>query len=470
MEFSKISNKVFEELAGVVGAENVQAGEAVGADMCRDERPLYGISAPEAVVYAKAAEEVSEVLKLCSKHHIPVTVRGAGTGLTGGAVAEYGGVLLSTSKMNNIIACDEENMTLTVQPGVTLMELNKFVNERGLRYTPDPGEKTATIGGNAATNAGGPSAFKYGSTRDSVLSIQAVLANGEIVNFGCDVRKCNDGYDLMQLVLGSEGTLAVITELKLKLRPAIKAQMGFILPFDSLDNCVSAAKKLASSELSPEILEFMDDDMIEFSASVTGNAVFPQEAGGEHVGAMLYTYFAGENDEELEALMERVAELSEELMPLDVLVIDDPTLRKTVEEAHEALHTCVEARTKRFDESNAAVPISALTEYVEALKGAARECGLDIKLFGHAGDGNVHAYVYNDELSDEEFSRKSAEFMEKTYLECIRLGGAITSEHGIGKGKKKYLREKLSEAELAVMRAVKRAFDPELILNPGNLF
>ena len=470
MEYSKISNKVLEELAGVVGAENVQAGEAVGADMCRDERPLYGISAPEAVVYAKAAEEVSEVLKLCSKHHIPVTVRGAGTGLTGGAVAEYGGVLLSTSKMNNIIACDEENMTLTVQPGVTLMELNKFVNERGLRYTPDPGEKTATIGGNAATNAGGPSAFKYGSTRDSVLSIQAVLANGEIVNFGCDVRKCNDGYDLMQLVLGSEGTLAVITELKLKLRPAIKAQMGFILPFDSLDNCVSAAKKLASSELSPEILEFMDDDMIEFSASVTGNAVFPQEAGGEHVGAMLYTYFAGENDEELEALMERVAELSEELMPLDVLVIDDPTLRKTVEEAHEALHTCVEARTKRFDESNAAVPISALTEYVEALKGAARECGLDIKLFDHAGDGNVHAYVYNDELSDEEFSRKSAEFMEKTYLECIRLGGAITSEHGIGKGKKKYLREKLSEAELAVMRAVKRAFDPELILNPGNLF
>ena len=310
MEYSKISNKVLEELAGVVGAENVQAGEAVGADMCRDERPLYGISAPEAVVYAKAAEEVSEVLKLCSKHHIPVTVRGAGTGLTGGAVAEYGGVLLSTSKMNNIIACDEENMTLTVQPGVTLMELNKFVNERGLRYTPDPGEKTATIGGNAATNAGGPSAFKYGSTRDSVLSIQAVLANGEIVNFGCDVRKCNDGYDLMQLVLGSEGTLAVITELKLKLRPAIKAQMGFILPFDSLDNCVSAAKKLASSELSPEILEFMDDDMIEFSASVTGNAVFPQEAGGEHVGAMLYTYFAGENDEELEALMERVAELS----------------------------------------------------------------------------------------------------------------------------------------------------------------
>ena len=194
-------------------------------------------------------------------------------------------------------------------PGVTLVDpamtaahhLERMLAERGLRYTPDPGEKTATIGGNAATNAGGPNAFKYGSTRDNVLSVRAVLPSGEVVQLGCDVRKCNDGYNLMQLLLGSEGTLAVITELKLKLCPAVKAQMGFILPFDSLESCLSAAGRLANSGLSPETLEFMDDDMIAFSSSVSGSAVFPAEMGGEHVGAVLYTNFAGESDEELEA-------------------------------------------------------------------------------------------------------------------------------------------------------------------------
>lgn len=337
MDYNKLTPEMLSELSRIAGAENVLSGQSIGADMCHDERPLYGTAVPEAVVYVQDEEQVSELLRLCSAARLPVTVRGAGTGLAGGAVAAEGGIVLCTARMNRIISCDEEEMSVLVQPGVTLMELNEYLAERGLRYTPDPGEKTATIGGNAATNAGGPNAFKYGSTRDNVLSVRAVLPSGEVVQLGCDVRKCNDGYNLMQLLLGSEGTLAVITELKLKLCPAVKAQMGFILPFDSLESCLSAAGRLANSGLSPETLEFMDDDMIAFSSSVSGSAVFPAEMGGEHVGAVLYTNFAGESDEELEAVMEKVAELSEELMPLDVLVVDDPTLRRNVEEAHEEI-------------------------------------------------------------------------------------------------------------------------------------
>lgn len=469
MEYNKVDAQMLEELRGIVGAENVLSGDGIGADLCRDERPLYGTATPEAVVYVRTAQQVSELLKLCGQKRVPVTVRGAGTGLVGGAIPARGGIVACTAKMNKLVSCDEEALTAVVQPGVTLLELNEYLAGKGLRYTPDPGEKTATIGGNAATNAGGPSAFKYGSTRDNVLSVEAVLPNGEIVRLGCDVRKCNDGYGLMQLVLGSEGTLAVITELKLRLRPAVKAQMGFIFPFDSLETCIAAAQRLSASGLSPEILEFMDDDMIAFSSSVTGSEVFPKECAGEHVGAVLYANFIGETDEELEALMEKVAELSEELLPLDVLVVDDPTLRKGVEEAHEALHMCVETRTKRFDESNAAVPPAKLPEYVAELRAAAEELGLTLRLFGHAADGNVHAYVYNDELSDEAFKAVAAAFMERDYACVLRLGGAVSSEHGIGSGKKRYLGEKLGSAQLALMRGIKRAFDPEQILNPGKI-
>lgn len=470
MDYNKLTPETLSELSRIAGAENVLSGQSIGADMCHDERPLYGTAVPEAVVYVQDEEQVSELLRLCSAARLPVTVRGAGTGLAGGAVAAEGGVVLCTARMNRIISCDEEEMSVLVQPGVTLMELNEYLAARGLRYTPDPGEKTATIGGNAATNAGGPNAFKYGSTRDNVLSVRAVLPSGEAVQLGCDVRKCNDGYNLMQLLLGSEGTLAVITELKLKLRPAVKAQMGFILPFDSLESCLSAAGRLANSGLSPETLEFMDSDMIAFSSSVSGSAVFPAEMGGEHVGAVLYTNFAGESDEELEAVMEKVAELSEELMPLDVLVVDDPTLRRNVEEAHEALHMCVETRTKRFDESNAAVPPAKLAEYIGELRACAEELGLTLHLFGHAGDGNVHAYVYNDEVPDEEFMSRTEAFMERNYRKCIELGGAVSAEHGIGRGKKRYLGEKVGDGCLALMRSIKRAFDPEQILNPGKIF
>lgn len=470
MNYNRIGPDTAAALKAAAGAGNYIDGADIGADMSHDERALYGTAAPEAVIYAESTEQVAEVLKVCAAKHIPVTTRGAGTGLAGGAVAAEGGVVLCTARMNRIIGYNETDMTVTVEPGVTLSDLNRDAAAHGLRYAPDPGEKTASIGGNAATNAGGPSAGKYGSTADNVINIKAVLADGEICEFGCGVRKCNDGYNLMQLMLGSEGTLGVVTELTLRLRPAVKASMGFIFPFDSMESCISAAAKLRASGLEPEIMEFMDRGIVRFSSEVSGNEVFPLAAGGEDVGAVLYADFAGENDDQLGILMETIGELSEELMPLDVLVVDDPTTRRNVEEAHEALHSCVESACRLFDESNAAVPMSAMCEYIESVKAYAAEEGLDIQLFGHAGDGNVHVYVYNKELDEAAFREKAGRFMDKNYAKCRELHGAVTAEHGIGSGKKKYLAQSAGETQLRLMRGIKAVFDPEMILNPGKIF
>lgn len=281
MNYNRIDPDTAAALKAAAGESNYLDGADIGADMSHDERALYGTAAPEAVIYAESTEQVAEVLKVCTAKHIPVTTRGAGTGLAGGAVAAEGGVVLCTARMNRILGYNETDMTVTVEPGVTLSDLNRDAAAHGLRYAPDPGEKTASIGGNAATNAGGPSAGKYGSTADNVINIKAVLADGEICEFGCGVRKCNDGYNLMQLMLGSEGTLGVVTELTLRLRPAVKASMGFIFPFDSMESCISAAAKLRASGLEPEIMEFMDRGIVRFSSEVSGNEVFPLAAGGE---------------------------------------------------------------------------------------------------------------------------------------------------------------------------------------------
>ena len=464
MAYNRIDRAAAEALEAAVGADNFQIGDQIGADMSHDERSLYGTAAPEAVVYPRSTEQVSAVLRICSERSIPVTPRGAGTGLAGGAVPVEGGVVLSTERMNAILGIDETNLYADVQPGLRLSELCEAAAARSLRYCPDPGERSATVGGNAATNAGGPCADRYGSTRENVIGLTAVLAGGEVIELG-GVRKSSSGYALMQLLIGSEGTLAVITRLRLRLRPAPAQRLGFIFPFGSLDECVAAALALRASGLEPETLDFADRDMVNFSAAVSGNESFPQDAA-----AVLLAEFGVTGEAAAELLMERIAELSEELGALDVLVVDEPNVARSVAEAHAALHSSVEAVTRRFDESNAAVPPGELAGYVEFLHELGAAKGLTVRVFGHAGDGNVHAYVYNDALSDSAFAAAAGEFMDENYARCRALGGAVSAEHGIGLGKRKYLAESCGEAQLRLMRAIKAAFDPQGILNPGKIF
>lgn len=469
MKFEKISPEISGLIQAAVGENGYGSGDALSADLGHDEKAFYGTSMPEAAVWPTTTGQIAEILRICNENHIPVTPRGAGTGLVGGCVPSVGGLVLSTAKMNKILGYNEESMTVTVQPGVLLSELSENAAAHGYLYAPDPSEKTATVGGNVATNAGGPRALKYGVTRDSVLKATAVLATGEIIVLGSDTIKDNSGYNLLQLVIGSEGTLGVVTEITLRLHPAPKAAISFILPFADMASCIAAAGMIRRSGLEPGALEFMDRDIVAFSSEFTGQPVFPLTSGGEDVAALLLADFTGGGDEELETLMERFAEVAEAAGPLDILVVDTPTLKKDVEAAHDAFHTAIESTAKRCDESNTAVPPEKLTAYMAYARETGENMGLTVRMFGHAGDGNVHIYVYNDEIPPEQFAAKAAAFMGTIYAKCADLGGAVSAEHGIGRGKKSYLQQSAGEVKMRLMRGIKVTFDPNGILNPGKI-
>ena len=460
-----ICNELSAILLDVVGDKHYMTGASIPPDLSHDEKALYGARMPDAVAEPCDSGEVSAILRACHAHGVPVTVRGSGTGLVGGAVALEGGLLLSTARMNKILSWDEDAMTVRVQPGVLLSDLIAGAASRGLMYGPDPGEKTATVGGNAATNASGPHAFKYGSTRENVLNLTAVLADGELVKLGSAAPKDNSGYSLMGLMLGSEGTLGVITELVLKLRPLPAVVTSFILPYTDMESCIAAASALRRANLDPCMLEFMDRDIVEFSTAFTGNPVFPTEVGGEQAEALLLAEFAANSDDEMDMFMEAFAEVAEETGCLDILVVDTPTLKKDVQAALDAFHSAVESDAKLCDESNCAVPVAKLAEYMAFVRETAAANELTVHMFGHAADGNVHVYVYNNAVTAEELMPKFAAFMDANYAKVAELGGSVSAEHGIGSGKKKYL----PDANARLMRGIKAAFDPKGILNPGKI-
>lgn len=459
---------VIQSLQEILTPARVLTGNAIGADYCHDELPGGTPSTPDGVCLAETTEEVAAVLRICSGSGVPVTVRGAGTGMVGGAVPVQGGVVLAMGRMDQILGYDEETMTVRVQPGVLLSDLKADAESKGLYYPPDPGEKTATIGGNAATNAGGPCAVKYGVTRDYVMGATVVLATGDVLTLSKTREKNNAGYELLQLILGSEGTLGVITELTLKLLPKPKADVALILPFMDGDTCVKAAARIRKEGLVPATLEYMDTDLVEFAGKVTGSPVFPVEMDGERIGASLLVTLEGEDDEALDSQMERLAELAEELECLDILVVDTPTLKRDVWAAHEAFHTAVESAAKSADELNMSVPTETMAEFVEYVKELGAEKGLGVYAYGHAGDGGVHIYVCSND-DRETFAPVMTEVADSAYAKCRELGGHVSSEHGIGYAKKVYLQEALGEAGYALLGRIKAAFDPNGILNPGKV-
>ncbi len=462
--YNELSAQLAREIEAIVDEGRFYIRESMKPDFSHDEKAMYGTAAPEAAVEVASAEEIAAIMRLCNDAGVPITVRGAGTGLCGGSVAMSGGLVLSMAKMNKIIALDEDNLTITVEPGVTLQEVMDAAAEKGLCYPPDPGEKTASIGGNLNTNAGGPRAMRFGATRDYVLAATAVLPTGEIIKLGAPVVKSSNGLNLLQLVIGSEGTLAVVTELTLKLIPAKKYDISFLMPYESVAEAMSAAIVLKKASLDPVGLELVAREFIEFSASFTGEHTLPED--GE---ATLIVTFEANTEDALDMLMEQFAELAEETGPLDILVVDTPTLKRSIWAAHAALNTSIESGVKRFDESDVVLPMTKVAEYIEAVSELASAMGLTMQVYGHAGDGSLHIFVYNDELEAESFASKSAAFMTDSYAKCTELGGVVSGEHGIGHGKKAYLEAALGEDVMGLMRRVKAAFDPKEILNPGKV-
>ena len=466
--YNSVTPEIIAQLEQVVPGR-VVVGADVNPDYSRDEMPIYGTRMPEVSIDVLTTEEVAGIVKICYENNIPVTTRGAGTGLAGGCTPICGGVVICTMRMNKILSYDLENFAVTVQPGVLLQQLADDALTHGCMYPPDPGEKMATLGGNVSTNAGGMRAVKYGCTRDYVRAMTVVLPTGEITHFGSTVSKTSSGYSLTNLMIGSEGTLGIITELTLKLIPAPQATVSLIVPFEDLAACISTVPKFKMNHFNPQAIEFFEKEILVTSEEYLGKQVFPRKVEGTEVGAYLLITFDGDSQDEMDDLVERAAEMLLEEGALDVLVADTPPKLKDAWAARSSFLEGIEEQTKLLDECDVVVPVTKIPDYVIFADELAKNYDFRLQYFGHAGDGNLHIYTCSNDMEKDEFLRQVDDFMSKLYAKTMELGGQISGEHGIGMGKVKYLAQAVGETNMELMRGIKKVFDPKLILNPGKV-
>ena len=467
--YKTLTAELAQKLEAIVGPQRFQCGGAVREEYGHDEMPIYGRRLPEAVCLAESTEEVSAIMALCCENDIPVTVRGAGTGLVGGCVPICGGIVLSTARMNRILRYDMNNLVVHTQPGVRLCDLAADALAHGLMYPPDPGEKTATVGGNVSTNAGGMRAVKYGVTRDYVLAMTVVLPDGEVLKLGKTVCKTSSGYSLLHLMIGSEGTLGVITELTLKLIPKPIRDVSLILPFKNIAEAIASVPAIKLANLDPQSIEFMERDIVDSSAAFTGSPVFPTVVGGQEAGAYILVTLVGSSEEELTLRMDRLGEVAAACGAYDTLVVWTDSLKKEVWAARSAFLTVIEAETKLLDEMDVVVPVDRIAEFLVYTHDEAEKQGVYVRSFGHAGDGNLHIYCCSNDLEEDEFKRRVKLLMDACYAKCAEFQGQVSGEHSIGHAKKEYLRQSVGERAYGLMTAVKQVFDPKGILNPGKV-
>ena len=466
--YNAVTPEIIAQLEQVAPG-HVVVGADVNPDYSRDEMPIYGTRMPEVSIDVQSTEEVAGIMKICYENNIPVTTRGAGTGLAGGCTPICGGVVICTMRMNKILSYDLENFAVTVQPGVLLQQLADDALQHGCMYPPDPGEKMATLGGNVSTNAGGMRAVKYGCTRDYVRSLTVVLPTGEITHFGSTVSKTSSGYSLTNLMVGSEGTLGIITEMTLKLIPAPKATISLMAPFEDLDACISTVPKVFMNHFKPQALEFFEKEILISSEEYLGKQVFPRQIEGTDVGAYLLMTFDGDSDDELDPIVERAAEMLLEEGALDVLVADTAPKLKDTWAARSSFLEGIEEQTKLLDECDVVVPVNKIADYVRYVNETGDKFDFTVKYFGHAGDGNLHIYTCSNDMELDEFKKQVDMFMSAIYKKAMELGGQISGEHGIGMGKVKYLAEAVGPVNMQLMQGIKKVFDPKMILNPGKV-
>ena len=461
--YNKVTAADIAALQAILGEADVIVGEAINPDYAHDE--LGGISRmPEVLVRVQNTQQVSAVMRHAYERNIPVTVRGSGTGLVGAAVPLHGGILLETTRMNKILSLDSNNLTVTVQPGVLLMELAAFAEENDFLYPPDPGEKSATIGGNISTNAGGMRAVKYGVTRDYVRALTVVLPNGEIQTFGAAVAKNSSGYSLKDLIIGSEGTLAVICEAVLKLVPLPKVSVSLLVPFPDMKTAIEAVPEIIRSKITPTAIEYMSRDTILFSESYLGKR-FPDTKNDAYI---LLT-FDGNSEAQVDQDMSTVADLCLRIGALDAYIVDTDERKKSVWSARGAFLEAIKASTTEMDECDVVVPGNQVDTFIKYTHELAEEFHVRIPSFGHAGDGNLHVYICRDAMNDADWEKTLSDCFDRMYAKAVELGGLVSGEHGIGYAKKEFLRRQYGETPIALMQGIKQVFDPKNILNPGKV-
>ncbi|SCH12433.1 MULTISPECIES: FAD-binding oxidoreductase [unclassified Romboutsia] len=462
--YKTIDKNDIDFLLSICDKEDVIVGDEISEDFSHDE--LGGVEKyPEVLITARSTEQVSKIMKYAYENNIPVTPRGQGTGLVGASVAIHGGIMINLSKMDKILELDEENLTLTVEPGVLLMTIGQYVQEKDLFYPPDPGEKSATIAGNINTNAGGMRAVKYGVTRDYVRGLEVVLPNGEVINVGGKVVKNSSGYAIKDLIVGSEGTLGIVTKATLKLLPLPKKAISLLIPFPNLEMAINTVPKIIKSKSIPTAVEFMERDVILAAEDFLGKK-FPDNTSD----AYLLLTFDGNTKEEIEKEYEKVAKLCLECGAYDVFISDTQERNDSIWSARGAFLEAIKASTTEMDECDVVVPRDKVAEFIKYTHDLQEELNVRIKSFGHAGDGNLHVYVLRDDMSEDEWNAKLSETFNHMYGKARVLRGQVSGEHGIGYAKKEYLHESQSEVYMDIIKNIKSAFDPKNLLNPGKIY
>ncbi|MGC9454234.1 MAG: FAD-binding oxidoreductase [Phycisphaerae bacterium] len=469
MEYNALTDQIVEQLRGIVGEKYVIFGDAEKLEPYSHDEVAESEYAhmPDCVVRPESADEIAAIMALANRENIPVTPRGAGSGLSGGAVPIHGGIVLLCDRMNRILEVDRDNLTVTVEPGVVTNEINDAVSEYGLFYAGYPmSVETCYIGGNVAENAGGGKAVKYGVTGRYVLGLEIVTPTGQIVQLGGKLVKDVTGYNLVQLMVGSEGTLGIFTKITLKLMPLPKSSVDLLVLFRTAREAISAVPTIMTAGgIIPTAIEFMDQNSVRASCEYLNESIPYQEAG-----AMLLITVDGAHAEQVEREYESIGELCLENGAIEVYVADNYTTSERIWKVRRNIAEAFKVVSPHQSLEDVVVPIAAIPEMVDGLAEIASRYDVQIPCYGHAGDGNLHATpVMNPEWSLQQWHEKLPQILEDIYKLTHDLGGMISGEHGIGHKRKKYMPLVVPEASLEMMRALKRAMDPNNILNPGKI-
>jgi glycolate oxidase len=464
--YNKLTSISLNALKSIVGEANIHtSGEKLDRYASDETEDLVFL--PEVAVCPQTVEQVAQIAKLCNDHHIPLTTRGAGTGLSGGALPVKGGLVLSMEKFNKILQIDERNLQATVEPGVINYIFQDEVKKLGLFYPPDPASwGSCSLGGNIAHSSGGPKAVKYGTTRDYVLNLQVVLANGDVIWTGANTLKYSTGYNLTHLMIGSEGTLGIVTKIVFKLLPLPQHDLLMLVPFTSAEKACEAVGAVFRAGIIPSAMEFMERDAIAWSAKFSGELNFEIKPEWE---ALLLVEVDGNNLDVLMNDCEKISEIMTKHGSDEILFAEGAEQKNALWKIRRKVGEAVKSNSV-YKEEDTVVPRAELPVLLKGVKDIGKKYGFKSVCYGHAGDGNLHVNIIKGDLSDKVWDEDLPKGITEIFELCKKLGGTISGEHGIGMVQQKYMPIIFPEHQLQLMRNIKKVFDPREILNPGKIF